>query len=67
MKKCCKFFVTILCLAVVGGVGYLFKDKIKDAIFNSKYEDELFKVMDIGRLVGDLLSWPVNYVKAILP
>ena len=66
-KSCCKFFTVILCLAGVGGIAYLLKDKIKEAIFNSKYEDEILKLLDVARLALDLLSWPINYVKAILP
>ena len=50
-----------------GAVLYLFKDKLKDTFFNSQYEDELFKLLDIGRLAWDLVRWPVDYVRALLP
>ena len=68
MKKLCKTLAILLAvLSGVGAVLYLFKDKLKDTFFNSQYEDELFKLLDIGRLAWDLVRWPVDYVRALLP
>ena len=68
MKKFCKTLKILLILSGVGAVVcVLFKDKIKEQLFNSKYEDAYFKLLDVCRLALDLLSWPINWVKAILP
>ena len=68
-KKCgCGFLKAFLCLTGIGVVlCFLLKDKIKDKFFNAKYEDAIFKVMDVARLATDLLMWPVDYIRAILP
>ena len=65
-KKCCLLPV-LLVLACVGGCGYLFKDKIQEKLMSGENEDKYLKVIDTVRLLGDLLSWPINYVKALLP
>lgn len=68
MKKFFKFLKVLVFLSGLGAIGYfLFKDKIKDKFFNSKYEDAYLKAVDVGRLVWDLVNWPIDYVKAILP
>ncbi len=36
-------------------------------LFNGKYEDTYLKIVDLLHLVGDLLSWPYNFVRALLP
>lgn len=68
-KKCkCSFLKVLLCLTGVGAILYfLFKDKLKDKFFNAKYEDTIFKAMEGLRLASDLLMWPVDYVRAMLP
>ena len=65
-KKCCLLPV-LLVLAVLGGCGYLFKDRIMEKLMSGENEDKTLKALDTLRLVGDLLSWPINYVKALLP
>ena len=67
--KCrCGFFKVLLCLTGIGAVvGFLFKDKIREAAFNSMYEDTILSLMDVGRLVLDLVQWPIDWVKAMLP
>lgn len=68
MKKFFNFLKIMLILSGVGVVIYiLFKDKIKAAIFNSKYEDLYLAAVDKALLLGDLVQWPVDYVKALLP
>ena len=67
-KKRCGFLGILFCLTGVGAlVWFLFKDKIMEKFFNSKYEDSILKVMDVARLAWDLINWPIDYVKALLP
>lgn len=69
MKKLKKFFAVILCLSGVGFVAYKFftSDAAKEKFFNSMYEDKILGLMDTGRLVWDLINWPIDYVRALLP
>lgn len=68
MKKFFTFLKVMLILSGLGVVIYvLFKDKIKAAIFNSKYEDVYLAIVDKAHLLGDLVQWPVDYVRALLP
>ena len=54
-KCCCKLPLILLAiLGVTAGGCYLFKDKI-------------LALLDTGRLVWDLVRWPIDYVRAILP
>ncbi len=67
-KKLKKAFV----LAVLGGIGYLAvkvlrTDAAQDKLFEILGEDKYLKILDTTNLVGDLLSWPINFVKALLP
>ena len=66
-NKKCGLLGLLLCLVAAGVCGYLFKDKIRDKFFNSKYEDTYLKLLDVGRLVWDLVNWPVDWVRAMLP
>jgi len=68
-KKCgCRFLKILLCLTGIGVVVYiLFKDVLMDKYFNSKYEDKILKGLEIGRLALDLLMWPIDYIRALLP
>lgn len=67
-KCCCKLPLILLAiLGVTAGGCYLFKDKIMEKVFNSKYEDKILALLDTGRLVWDLVRWPIDYVRAILP
>lgn len=68
MKKAKKALV----LACLGGLGYLLvkllrTDAAQDKLFEILGEDKYLKILDTVNLVGDLLSWPVNFVKALLP
>ena len=63
-----KFFKVLLCLTGIGAaVWFLFKDKIMEEVFNSKYEDTILKLLDVARLALDLLQWPIDWVRAQLP
>ena len=69
MKKKAK---KALVLAVLGGLGYLLVKLLKtetaqDKLFEVLGEDKYLKILNTANLVGDLLSWPINFVKALLP
>lgn len=68
MKKAKKLLV----LACLGCLGYgcyeLSKiDKVQEKLFEILGEDTYLAILDKVRLLGDLLSWPINFVKALLP
>lgn len=70
MKKCkkCSFLCVLLCLTGIAGViVFLFWDKIKALVFNSKYEDKILSLIDTARLAWDLINWPIDFVRALLP
>ncbi len=68
MKKAKKALV----LACLGGLGYLLVKLLKteaaqDKLFEVLGEDTYLKILNLVNLLGDLLSWPINFVKALLP
>ncbi|MBQ6465295.1 MAG: hypothetical protein IJJ43_03390 [Oscillospiraceae bacterium] len=68
MKKLKKLFV----IACLGGVGYLLAkllktDKAQQVLFEVMGEDTFLAVLDKVRLLGDLLMWPIDFVRALLP
>ena len=68
MKKLKKLFV----IACLGGVGYLLAkllktDKAQEVLFAVMGEDTYLAVLDKVRLLGDLLMWPIDFVRALLP
>ena len=61
-----------LVLACLGGLGYLLVKLLKtetaqDKLFEILGEDRYLFALNTVNLVGDLLSWPINFVKALLP
>ncbi len=69
MKKKAK---KALVLAVLGGLGYLLvkllrTEAAQDKLFEVLGEDKYLVILNTVNLVGDLLSWPINFVKALLP
>ncbi len=69
MKKKAK---KALVLAVLGGLGYLLvkllrTEAAQDKLFEVLGEDKYLAILNTVNLVGDLLSWPINFVKALLP
>lgn len=42
-------------------------DFIQEKLFNGKDQDEFLKILDVARVAGDFLMWPVHYVVALLP
>ncbi len=68
MKKLKKLCV----IACLGGVGYLLAkvlktDKAQEKLFEIMGEDAYLAVLDKVRLLGDLLMWPIDFVRALLP
>ena len=68
MKKAKKFLV----LACFGCLGYgLYKllktDAAQEKLFGILGEDTYLAIRDKGRLLGDLLGWPIDFVRALLP
>ena len=68
MKKAKKALV----LACLGGLGYLLvkllrTEAAQDKLFEVLGEDKYLKILNTVNLLGDLLSWPINFVKALLP
>ena len=69
MKKKAK---KALVLAVLGGLGYLLvkllrTEAAQDKLFEVLGEDKYLAILNTVNLLGDLLSWPINFVKALLP
>jgi hypothetical protein len=68
MKKAKKFLV-LVCLGCVGyGLGKLLKtDEAQDKLFGILGEDLFLAIQDKVYLLGDLLMWPIDFVRALLP
>lgn len=68
MKKAKKLLV----IACLGGVGYLLVKLLKtelgqEKLFEILGEDTYLAILDKVRLLGDLLMWPIDFVRALLP
>ena len=68
MKKAKKLLV----IACLGGVGYLLAKLLKTEVAQEKLfgilgEDTYLAILDKVRLLGDLIMWPVDFVRALLP
>ena len=68
MKKAKKFLV-LLCLGCLGfGCAQVLKtDKAQEKLFGLLGEDAYLAILDKLRLAGDLLGWPIDFVRALLP
>ena len=69
MKKAVKRLVHLVCF---GGICYLLgilaqKQEVQEKLFEVVGEDTYLAVLDKARVAGDILMWPVHYVKALLP
>ncbi len=69
MKKAAK---KLLFLACFGAFAFLAgklvqKDEVKQKLFEALGEDVYLAVQDKAYLLGDLLMWPVDFVRALLP
>ena len=69
MKKKLKKLLVLACLGCLCYViGRLLKlDAVQDKLFEVLGEDRYLKIEGITRTAGDILMWPVHYVKALLP
>ena len=68
MKKLKKLLV----LACIGGVVFLLAkllktDFAKEKLFRILGEDTYLAIQDKAYLIGDLLMWPIDFVRALLP
>ena len=59
-------------IACLGGVGYLLVKLLKtelgqEKLFEILGEDTYLAILDKVRLLGDLIMWPVDFVRALLP
>ena len=69
MKKAAKKLLFLVCF---GGCGYLLgklakKEEVQEKLFQVLGEDAYLAILDKVRLGGDLLMWPIDYVRALLP
>ena len=62
----------ILLVVVLGCIGYaaawfLRRDETQEKLFSILGEDTYLAILDKVRLAGDLLMWPIEYIRALLP
>ena len=62
----------LLVLVCIGCLGYgisklLRRDWAQEKLFSILGEDTYLTILDKVRLLGDLLMWPVDFVRALLP
>ena len=62
----------LLVIACLGGVGYLLVkalkiDAVREKLFEVMDEDLYLAIKDKLYLLGDLLMWPIDFVRALLP
>ena len=69
MKKAVRKILGLVCF---GGVAYLVsklakKDEVQETLFDFLGEDTYLAIQDKAYLLGDLLMWPIDYIRALLP
>ncbi len=69
MKKAAR---KLLVLACFGGIAFLLgklakQDEVQEKLFEILGEDTYLAILDKVRLGGDLLMWPIDFVRALLP
>lgn len=67
-----KLIKKLLGLVCFGGIAYGLsklaeKDEVQETLFGILGEDTYLAILDKVRLVGDLLMWPIDFVRALLP
>ena len=67
--KTLKKILILVCFSCVGYglVQALKTDKAQEELFSILGEDLYLAILDKVRLLGDLLSWPIEFVSALLP
>jgi hypothetical protein len=68
MKKL-KTFLVLVCFGCIGfGLVKLLRTAvIQEKLFSILGEDTYLAILDKVRLLGDLLGWPIHFVRALLP
>ena len=69
MLKKLKKFLILACFGCVGyGLAQVLKtDEAQEKLFGILGEDLYLAILDKVRLLGDLLGWPIDFVRALLP
>ena len=67
-----KIVKKLVCVAAAAGAACLLAqlvktDKVQEWLYSGEREDITLAVVDKARLLGDLLGWPIHFVKALLP
>ena len=62
----------ILGLVCFGGIAYVLcklaeRDEVQEKLFEVLGEDTYLAILDKVRLGGDLIMWPIDFVRALLP
>lgn len=69
MKKKAKKLITALILGSLGilAVRLCQEDEVQDKLMSWMGEDLFLAVLSKARLAGDVLAWPIHFVRALLP
>ncbi len=68
MKKAKRFFALVVLGCISVGIGKLLqKESVRDKLFEALGEDKYIALDSTIRLLADLVMWPVDFVKALLP
>ena len=67
-----KLIKKLLGLVFFGGIAYGLsklaeKDEVQETLFDLLGEDAYLAIQDKAYLLGDLLMWPIDYIRALLP
>ena len=62
-----KKLLVCACLCGAAFVAAKNVDFIQEKLFTGKNQDEFLKILDVARVAGDFIMWPVHYVRALLP
>ena len=57
----------ILCVLGYGLYKLINTSRAQESLFDFLGEDNYLSILDKVRLAGDLLSWPINFIRALLP
>lgn len=69
MKKKAKKLIAALILGSLGvlAVRLCQEDEVQDKLMSWMGEDLFLAVLSKARLAGDVLAWPIHFVRALLP
>ena len=57
----------ILCVLGYGLYKLINTSRAQESLFDFLGEDNYLSILDKVRLAGVLLSWPINFIRALLP